>query len=135
MVFVLTIGLTAMAQKKVPHTTRAAYVLKNLGVNKEVRAKLQPLLLNYLKDKNVAGSEYDKLKERLKSRIKMGNLTEQQAQQLLDAKWKAAERELAVKKAYEKKFKTVLSVKKTYACFSLLNDKKSKILGKNDDDF
>ena len=56
------------------------------------------------------------------------------AQTLLNLKWQAAEKELAVKKDYEKKFMTVLSAKKTYLCFDLLNDKKSKVRGEKDAD-
>ena len=53
---------------------------------------------------------------------------------MLTLKWEAAEKELVVKKEYEQKFKTVLSPKKTYLCFDLLNDKKSKVQGTDDKD-
>ena len=106
------------------------YVLQNLGVKRDVQAKLKPLLVSYLADKKVANKEYDDLKDKLKPSIEAGTLTDKQAQQLLTLKWKADEKELAVKRQYEEKFKTVLSAKKTYTCFSLLNDKKSKMEGK-----
>jgi hypothetical protein len=46
----------------------------------------------------------------------------------------ASFKELTVKKAYETKFKTVLSAKKTFLCFDLLNDKKSKVWGREKDE-
>jgi len=58
-------------------------------------------------------------------------LTETQANVLLKERWIKDEKELAVKRAYTAKFKTVLSAKKTFLCFDLLNDKRSKIEGRD----
>lgn len=110
------------------------YVLKNIGVNREVQAKLKPLLASYLADKRNANKEYDSMKAKLKPSINSGTITEKQAQRLLDLKWQAAEKELAVKRQYETKFKTVLNTKKTFLCFDLINDKKSKMLGEDKKD-
>ena len=113
---------------------RVAYVLKNLGINRDTQNKLRPLLVSYLADKKVANKPYDSLKDKLKPSIDAGTITEKQAQELLTKKWVAAEKELAVKRQYETKFKTVLSAKKTYLCFDLLNDKKSKVRGEKDNE-
>lgn len=110
------------------------YVLKNIGVNREVQAKLKPLLASYLADKRNANKEYDSMKAKLEPSINSGTITEKQAQRLLDLKWQAAEKELAVKRQYETKFKTVLNTKKTFLCFDLINDKKSKMLGEDKKD-
>ncbi|MBP5380157.1 MAG: hypothetical protein J6Y39_00285 [Bacteroidaceae bacterium] len=110
---------------------RVPYVLQNLGVKRDIQAKLKPLLVSYLADKKAASKEYDDMKSRLKPSIEAGTITEKQANALLNAKWLADEKELAVKRLYETKFKTVLSAKKTYLCFDLLNDKKSKMMGKD----
>ncbi len=112
---------------------RVAYVLKNMGIGREAQGKLKPLLVSYLADKKVANKQYDDMKDKLKSSINNGTLTDKQAQSLLNAKWMAAEKELTVKRNYEKKFRTVLSAKKTYLCFDLLNDKKSKVMGTDKD--
>lgn len=112
---------------------RVAYVLKNMGISRDVQNKLRPLLVSYLADKKVANKPYDSLKDKLKPSIEAGTITEKQAQELLTRKWEAAEKELVVKRQYETKFKTVLSAKKTYLCFDLLNDKKSKVRGEEED--
>ena len=122
---------TALAGKNAD--MRVAYVLKNLGVKRDVQQKLQPLLQSYLADKKAATKAYDDLKDKLKPSIEAGTITEKQAQQLLTLKWQANEKELAVKRQYEGKFKTVLTAKKTYLCFDLLNDKKSKVRGEEED--
>ena len=69
------------------------YVLKNIGVNREVQAKLKPLLASYLADKRNANKEYDSMKAKLEPSINSGTITEKQAQRLLDLKWQAAEKE------------------------------------------
>ena len=126
----------AMAGKK--SDMKVNYVLQNLGVKRDVQAKLKPLLVSYLADKKVANKEYDTLKDKLKPSIDNGTLTDKQADRLLQLKWQAAEKELAVKRQYETKLKTVLPSKKVYLCFDLLNDKKSKMMGggkgKDDED-
>ncbi|MBP1531566.1 MAG: hypothetical protein ILA39_05510 [Bacteroidaceae bacterium] len=132
--FVMTFAGMSTAQAGRKADMKVNYVLKNTGLKRDVQAKLRPLLVNYLADKKKANKQYDDLKDKLKPSINAGTVTDKQAQQLLDLKWQADEKELAVKREYEKKFKTVLSVKKTYLVFSLLNDSKSKMMGSNDDD-
>lgn len=135
-IFILTIILTlnietimaADKKDKATDAQRVAYVLRNIGVKRDIQSKLKPLLESYLRELNAAEAPYEKLKDKLKPQIKMGNISEAQGQQLLNEKWATDERELAVKKSYEKKFKTVLPTKKVYECYRLLNDKSSKIL-------
>ncbi|MBQ1815964.1 MAG: hypothetical protein II122_00320 [Bacteroidaceae bacterium] len=135
-IFILTILLTlnietimaADKKDKATDAQRVAYVLRNIGVKRDIQSKLKPLLESYLRELNAAEAPYEKLKDKLKPQIKMGNISEAQGQQLLNEKWATDERELAVKKSYEKKFKTVLPTKKVYECYRLLNDKSSKIL-------
>ena len=127
--FILTGFNTASAGQK--SDMRVPYVLQNIGVKRDVQAKLKPLLVSYMADKKTANKQYDDMKKKLKTSIDNGRLTEKQAQTLLNLKWQAAEKELVVKKDYEKKFKTVLPTKKVFLCFDLLNDSKSKMIGKN----
>ncbi len=109
---------------------RVSYVLQNLGVNRETQKKLRPLLQDYLSEKKEASSEYTALKGKLKAGISAETLTNEQATSLLTKKWAAEAKETAVKRKYTEKFQTVLSAKKTYKCFDLLNDSKSKVQGK-----
>lgn len=132
LIFVLAIcPFLTEARGQSNREVRVNYVLTNIGVKRDVQAKLRPLLEAYLADKKKANQAYDGLKKKLELKIKGGTISNEQADQLLALKWVADEKELAVKKAYEKKFKTVLTSKKTYQCFDLLNDKKSKMLGKS----
>ena len=131
---VMAFGTCGMAQAGRKADMKVNYVLQNLGVKRDVQQKLKPLLVSYLADKKVANKAYEDLKDKLKPSIEAGTITEKQAQQLLTLKWQADEKELAVKRQYEGKFKTVLTAKKTYLCFDLLNDKKSKVRGEDKED-
>ena len=120
-IFILTILLTlnietimaADKKDKATDAQRVAYVLRNIGVKRDIQSKLKPLLESYLRELNAAEAPYEKLKDKLKPQIKMGNISEAQGQQLLNEKWATDERELAVKKSYEKKFITSV---RSYAC-------------------
>lgn len=109
---------------------RVAYTLKNLKLDATTAKTLQPVLMDYLTELKAAQKPYDDLKEKYKTDIKNGTLTDKVASALLTAKWTAAKNEQAVKEKYEKKFMAILSAKKVWYCFDLLNDKMSKIEGK-----
>lgn len=130
MVLALMMAIPMQAALSKKEVARVNYVLKNLGVNKELQTKLKPMLEAYLQDVDKASATYDARKDKLKSSIKAGTLTNEEANELLRLKWEAAAREVNVKKSYEAKFKTVLTPKKTWRCFDLLNDKQSKVEGK-----
>ncbi len=109
---------------------RVEYVLNNLGVKRDVQKQLRPLLWAYLDEKKKANEAYNTMKTKLKAQIDAETITEAQAEKLLDEKFRAETAETAVKRKYAKEFRTVISAKKTYVAFDLLNDKKSKVQGK-----
>ncbi len=132
-IIVFSLALCAFSTVCVGQTNRDArvdYVLKNLGVNRDTQKKLQPLLYEYLAERKEAGAEYASLKSKLKANISSETITNDQATTLLTKKWAAEVKETAVKRKYTEMFQTVLSAKKTYKCFDLLNDSKSKVQGK-----
>ncbi|MCD8302752.1 MAG: hypothetical protein LUC44_07015 [Prevotellaceae bacterium] len=135
-IIILALALCPFATVCLAQSNRDArvnYVLKNLGINSDTQKKLRPLLEAYLKEKKAASDDYNALKSKLKSNISSQTLTNDQATKLLSLKWAAESKETAVKKKYTTEFCTVLSAKKTYKCFDLLNDKKSKVQGKQKD--
>lgn len=108
---------------------RVAYTIKNLKLDAAAQKSLQPILMSYLTELKAAQKPYEDMKDKYKNDIDKGTLTDKVANALLEAKWKSAKEETAVKEKYEKQFRTVLSAKKVWYCFSLLNDKMSKIDG------
>lgn len=123
------LGTTAMTAAPTKQQKRVAYTIKNLKLDAATSKSLQPILMAYLQELKAAQKPYDDLKEKYKNDIEKGTLTDKVATALLSAKWAAAKAETAVKEKYDKQIRTVLSVKKTWYCFSLLNDKMSKIEG------
>lgn len=108
---------------------RVAYALKNLKLDAATSKALQPILLAYLTELKAAQKPYDDLKDKYKTDIDKGTLTDKVATALLTAKWNAAKAEVVVKQKYEAKFREHITAKKIWYCFDLLNDKMSKIEG------
>lgn len=127
----LCICTSSFAQGQSKREIRANYVLSNLGLNNEQKAKLKPVLMSYLNALHDATDPYDDMKDELKDDIKNHTMSEKAANNLLNAKWLAEAKEANLKKAYSAKFKAIIGAKKTWYCFSLLNDKMSKITGED----
>ena len=132
---IVSVSTVSVAQTS-KSEARCIYVIKNLGLNKAQAAKFQPVFLAYWKELKEAKSTYDNLKEKLKPAIKGHRISEAQATNLISARWDSDAKELAVKKKYTPIFRSVLSARLTYEAFSLANDSKSKMAGKqkNDDE-
>ena len=109
---------------------RYEYTLKQLRLDKATEAKFGPLLRAYLTEKKAANDPYDDLKEKYKAAEKAGTLTDNQATQLLEAKFEADTKELQVKKKYYEEFKKILKPKKIFYAFDYASEKLSKIEGR-----
>lgn len=132
-VLLFTAALPVQAQSKLEK--RYAYTLKKLRLDKATEAKFGPILKAYLTEKKEANKKYDDLKDKYKQAEKAGTLTDNQATQLLDAKFECETKETAVKKKYYTEFLKVVKPKKAYYAFDYSNDKMSKIEGdKNNKD-
>ena len=123
---------TVVAQSKADR--RVAYTLRNLKLDKKTQSQLEPLLRQYLKEKKAATKEYDDLKDKYKAAEKAGTLTDSQAKQLLDAKFKADAAELQVKIRWRAEFAKVVKARQVWYVFDYIGDKMSKVDGKNKDD-
>ena len=108
---------------------RYEYTLRKLKLDKATAAKFGPVLHKYLEERKAAGDKYDELKDKYKSAIKAGTLTDAQGTALMEAKLEAETRELAAKKKYYPEFKKYLKGNKVYLAFDYANDKMSKIEG------
>ena len=125
------IAATMPASAKSKLEKRYEYTLRNLKLDKQTEAKFGPVLKAYLTEKKAANDPYDDLKDKYKAAEKAGTITDSQAKQLLDAKFEAETKELAIKKKYYVEFSKVLKAKKIWYAFDLSNDKMSKIEGRD----
>lgn len=121
--------LVAMSQSQ-KDKDRWAYVSTQMKLQKDVKAKVQPVFYSYMKELHAAKDIYDNQKDRLITAIRKNSLTAAQATQLTNARWASDAKVLEVRKAYTKKFSTMLSAQQVYYLFSYANDSKSKREGK-----
>lgn len=105
---------------------RWAYVSTQMKLNKDVKAKVQPVFYSYMKELHAAKDIYDNAKNKLLSAIRKNKLTVAQANQLTNARWTSDAKVLEVRRNYTKKFSAVLTPQQVYYLFSYANDSKSK---------
>lgn len=126
----LCLGFTAQAASPSKAEKRIAYTLKNLRLNEAQRKSITPLLQAYLSEIKEAKKPYSALKDKYKTAIDKGTLTDAQAEQLLKAKFAFDIKEAGIRQKYMPKFATAIPYKKVYLCFDFINDKMSKIEGR-----
>ena len=100
-----------------------AYVLKNMKLSKEDAAKVKPLLYAYYKEMSNAKASHKALKEKYSKAEDAGKLTAAQCDELFESKQKQEMAQLAIRKTYYAKIKTVLPPAKAYKLMKLTNDK------------
>lgn len=127
LLFLLPIAVTSYGQSNTE--LRANYVVKELKLSKANAAKFKPTCLAYLKELKVAKSAYSTLKDKCKSAIKNGTLTNAQATLLIKNHIESDRKELVVKQKYYPLFCRVLSPKQAYYAFDYANDSMKKIKG------
>ncbi|MCR5533878.1 MAG: hypothetical protein K6F47_01695 [Bacteroidaceae bacterium] len=100
-----------------------SYVLKNMKLSKADATKVKPLLYAYYKEMSNAKASHKALKEKYSKAEDAGKLTTAQCDELFESKQKQEMAQLAVKKSYYAKMKTVLPAAKAYKLMKLTNDK------------
>jgi len=125
-VFALTAANVSLSAKS-KLEKRYEYTLFKLKLDKQTEARFAPVLKAYLTEKKAANDPYDDLKKKYQAAEDAGTLTDSQARQLLDAKFEAEAKELAIKKKYYTEFCKILKLKKVWYAFDYSNDKMSKI--------
>lgn len=123
---ILSIAMTMPAQHVYAgekDDAHVSYVLKNMKLSKADAAKVKPLLYAYYKEMSNAKASHKALKEKYSKAEDAGKLTTAQCDELFESKQKQEMAQLAVKKSYYAKMKTVLPAAKAYKLMKLTNDK------------
>ena len=123
---ILSIAMTMPAQHVYAgekDDAHVSYVLKNMKLSKTDAAKVKPLLYAYYKEMSNAKASHKALKEKYSKAEDAGKLTTAQCDELFESKQKQEMAQLAVKKSYYAKMKTVLPAAKAYKLMKLTNDK------------
>lgn len=109
---------------------RFTYVATHLKLNKDVKAKLQPVFYAYMREYHAAKDIYNKVKAKYETAIKKNTLTADQAKALNTSHWQSDAKVLEVRRNYTQKFYNILSPQQVYYLFVYSNDSKSKMQGK-----
>lgn len=102
---------------------KIAYVVQALKLDKAVKAKFVPILDKYYDEVSDSKEESKALKEKLAKAEAAGKLTPAQCDELFASKQAQETAELAIRKKYYAKFKTILTVQQAYKAIKLCNDK------------
>ena len=105
---------------------RFAYVSSQMGLTKELKAKVQPVFYAYMKELHIAKDIYNDLKDKWLTPIHKKKITAEQAKTLTAARWRSDEEVLKVRRAYTQKFSAILTPQQVYYLFTYANDSKSK---------
>ncbi|MBQ7742220.1 MAG: hypothetical protein IJT90_04785 [Bacteroidaceae bacterium] len=105
---------------------RFAYVSSQMGLTKELKAKVQPVFYAYMKELHAAKDIYNDLKDKYLTPIHKKKITAEQAKALNAARWRSDEEVLKVRRAYTQKFSAILTPQQVYYLFTYANDSKSK---------
>ena len=103
-----------------------AYVSSQMGLTKELKAKVQPVFYAYMKELHAAKDIYNDLKDKYLTPIHKKKITAEQAKALNAARWRSDEEVLKVRRAYTQKFSAILTPQQVYYLFTYANDSKSK---------
>ncbi len=119
----MTFASTTCMAQTAKEKAKCAYVIKNIKLDKAKQDQFSTLFYAYLKEKKQVTSVFDDMKDNLKDNIDKGTITEAQAQQLLNNRWTADEKEVQVRKKYSPLFTKMLGAKQAYYVFKFANDK------------
>ena len=113
----------AVVQAGEKQEARIAYVLKNLKLKADAQAKFKPVLAAYYEELKEVKAPYKALKDKLQDAIDANRLTVAQCDQLFNLKEKQEEAEVALRRKYYAKFKTVVTPQQAYKALKLSDDK------------
>lgn len=116
--------LVVLASEATPKTAeRIDYIFKQLKLSVDQQKKLKPFLQAYFTDIQANKKHHDDLKDKYKSAEKSNKLTDAQAEELMQSKFTKDEKELATKRQFYTRFKTVVGAAKARRIMDLSNDK------------
>ena len=102
---------------------RCQHVVKGIKMSSDLQTRFNPVFYAYLKEMHQAGDIYDNLKEKYQTQIDKRQLTNEQAQQLMDAHWTSDAKQVQIKQKYTDLFCKIIKAPYVYEVFRLANDK------------
>lgn len=119
----MSAGMSVALAQSSKQMAQFNYVMKNLKLTSEQKAKFRPVLMKYYEEISSVKKSYSALKDKYQKADDAGKLTDEQCDLLFNSKNKQEVDELAVRKKYYGEFKKILPVQVAYKAIRLSNDK------------
>lgn len=124
-IFALLLCLTTVsAQSK--QQLRVAYILEQMKFDRATAAKVKPTIVEFVEALHKNKDKHDEIQDKYAVAEEKGKLTDAQAEELMQSKFKKDAGELEIRRKYYASLKAIVGAVKARNIMALSNDKLSK---------
>lgn len=124
-IFALLLCLTTVsAQSK--QQLRVAYIIEQMKFDRATAAKVKPTITEFVEALHKNKDKHDEIQDKYAAAEKKGKLTDAQAEELMQSKFKKDAGELEIRRKYYASLKAIVGAVKARNIMALSNDKLSK---------
>lgn len=124
-IFALLLCLTTVsAQSK--QQLRVAYIIEQMKFDRATVAKVKPTITEFVEALHKNKDKHDEIQDKYAAAEEKGKLTEAQAEELMQSKFKKDAGELEIRRKYYASLKAIVGAVKARNIMALSNDKLSK---------
>lgn len=124
-IFALLLCLTTVsAQSK--QQLRVAYIIEQMKFDRATAAKVKPTITEFVEALHKNKDKHDEIQDKYAAAEEKGKLTEAQAEELMQSKFKKDAGELEIRRKYYASLKAIVGAVKARNIMALSNDKLSK---------
>lgn len=124
-IFALLLCLTTVsAQSK--QQLRVAYILEQMKFDRATAAKVKPTIAEFVEALHKNKDKHDEIQDKYAAAEEKGKLTDAQAEELMQSKFKKDAGELEIRRKYYASLKAIVGAVKARNIMALSNDKLSK---------
>lgn len=124
-IFALLLCLTTVsAQSK--QQLRVAYIIEQMKFDRATAAKVKPTIVEFVEALHKNKDKHDEIQDKYAAAEEKGKLTDAQAEELMQSKFKKDAGELEIRRKYYASLKAIVGAVKARNIMALSNDKLSK---------
>jgi Skp family chaperone for outer membrane proteins len=124
-IFALLLCLTTVsAQSK--QQLRVAYIIEQMKFDRATAAKVKPTITEFVEALHKNKDKHDEIQDKYAAAEEKGKLTDAQAEELMQSKFKKDAGELEIRRKYYASLKAIVGAVKARNIMALSNDKLSK---------
>lgn len=124
-IFALLLCLTTLsAQSK--QQQRVAYIIEQMKFDRATAAKVKPTIAEFVEALHKNKDKHDEIQDKYAAAEEKGKLTDAQAEELMQSKFKKDAGELEIRRQYYTRLKAIVGAVKARNILALSNDKLNK---------